>query len=67
VVDLLDRGGGGDRVGVLAASRRRMDARRAAARSLAAEEALRERFARGEIDEEELVQRMAALRASRDR
>jgi putative membrane protein len=42
----------------------RVDARRAAARSLAAEEALRERFARGEIDEDELAARMAALRAS---
>lgn len=44
----------------------RVDAHRAAERSLAAEEALRERFARGEIDEEELVERMAALQASRE-
>lgn len=43
----------------------RMEAHRAAERSLAAEEALRERFARGEIDEEELAERMAVLRASR--
>lgn len=43
----------------------RVEAQRAAERSLAAEEALRERFARGEIDEEELAERMEVLRASR--
>lgn len=44
----------------------RVEAHRAAEASLAAEEVLRERFARGEIDEEELGERMAALRASRE-
>lgn len=45
----------------------RVDAHRAAERSLAAEELLRQRFARGEIDEGELVEKMAALNASRGR
>lgn len=45
----------------------RVDAHRSAERSLAAEEALRERFARGEIDEGELIEKMAALKASRGR
>ena len=44
-----------------------VDAHRMAERSLAAEEVLRARFARGEIDEGELVEKMAALKASRGR
>lgn len=43
----------------------RAGARREAERMLQAEGMLRERFARGEIDEEELARKMTALRTSR--
>lgn len=43
----------------------RAEAHREAERSLAAEEVLRERFARGEIDEDELLDRMETLKGSR--
>lgn len=41
------------------------EARTAARRMLRAEETLRQRFARGEIDEEELLERMRALHVTR--
>lgn len=41
------------------------EVRREARRREAAEEALRERFARGEIDEEELARRLRVLQQSR--
>ncbi len=43
----------------------RSETRREAAGAMRAEEALRERFARGEIDEEELTRRLKALELSR--
>ncbi len=43
----------------------RSEARKEAAGALRAEEALRERFARGEIDQDEFVQKLRALQASR--
>jgi uncharacterized membrane protein len=43
----------------------RVAVRREAERRRRAEEILRQRFARGEIDEDELVQRLTALQSSR--
>ena len=43
----------------------RREARAGTRRMVEAEEILRQRFARGEIDEEELVERMRALHAAR--
>ena len=42
----------------------RVDAHRAAERSLAAEESLRDRFSCGEIDEEAFIERMGVRRAA---
>ncbi len=41
------------------------ECKREASRALRAEEALRERFARGEIDEDELARKLGALQESR--